>query len=386
MGLYAIQQFTIWSITVLLFGLLLWLRGFVYSYFEVTSFILRIILIIFAVIALVMIVFSPPQILWKGFEYPVVVLAISLFFSSIFVLIGSFLLIEKGLNWYKSSSFGLSSDISTDKHRRNVIISTAVAMATISNGFVFGKQQLVKTEIAVTRYKFNYNELQLSANKNIRIAFFSDLHAGMGLSPQMLDDLKKLIVESHPDVVLFGGDAVNLNANSIIELESFFLSLIKIAPILTVLGNHDYYDDADKIHSKFVGWGVDILRDDLYVLSNGITLAGIGDFEQEPVAITCLNKVEKTCILLAHNPSSIESLGQNSNKVALMLSGHTHGGQIVLPDVGPLVYMADPELTYGFVKKSGLPPLVVTRGVGCTSLPLRINCSPELVILDIKNV
>ncbi len=160
----------------------------------------------------------------------------------------------------------------------------------------------------------------------------------------------------------------------------------EVAEVYVVLGNHDIWSGLAPGQLK----GFFQTGDNVYVLGNesiyhdGFWIVGVND------PYTYLDNLDKALedvdsnprLLLAHSPQII---GEAVDKVDLVLSGHTHGGQVRIPFIGPLWLPLPPKYwgyDYGLFQVSETK-MFVTRGVGTTFLPLRFNCPPEIVVLSL---
>jgi len=158
--------------------------------------------------------------------------------------------------------------------------------------------------------------------------------------------------------------------------------------VLAVLGNHDYYADAEAVRTWLHAIGAHVLVNSARcVVRSGTTLriAGLDDVKKgrvDPLAGCSLVNQPPT-LLLCHEPDGIRRLDPQL-RVDVMLAGHTHGGQIVFPWYGAPVTMSQicgRRTAHGWVPNSRAP-LLVTRGLGeQLPLPLRIRCPPEVLIL-----
>lgn len=103
--------------------------------------------------------------------------------------------------------------------------------------------------------------------------------------------------------------------------------------------------------------------------------------EDFPAAISD-TRPEDACIMLAHNPDSVEEL--SDPRVGLMLSGHTHGGQVVLPLVGaPIVPSSHGQKYVSGFKQGPTTMVYISRGIGTISPPVRLNCPPEVTFITL---
>ncbi|MFV0536090.1 MAG: metallophosphoesterase [Dysgonomonas sp.] len=266
--------------------------------------------------------------------------------------------------------------------------------------------------IATTCFGFLYTYIEARniklkemtfSNENIpdtfdgkRIIFISDIHAGKYFTREDVAKLVKRINERNPDIILLGGDNTYKNATYSVP---FFEEIAKLKSkygVFSVLGNHDYWEDPELIQQGLINCGFNICDNQSYWIKEGndsIKIGGVGDLWEDVQIIENTTKdVEQNdfCILLSHNPDYMELL--NTDRVDLMLSGHTHGGQItffglyapIMPSTGHPEYMqTGQKYRYGWKEKNNTK-LYVTTGIGMGKFPFRFFAQPEIVEITLK--
>ena len=227
-----------------------------------------------------------------------------------------------------------------------------------------------------------------------RIAHVSDLH-----NTQFGKDNSRLIGligESDPDMIAITGDIISSYDTDIDVAVQFAREAAKIAPCYYVPGNHEArITEYGELVSALLAAGVKVLSDSTETLClNGqeISVIGVLDplFSRDSEAdvlrkITSLSRSDEFTILLSHRPELFETYV--SSGVDLVLSGHAHGGQFRLPVIGAVFAPNQgffPEYTSGLYK-DGKTSMVVSRGLGNSSFPFRINNRPELVVIELSN-
>lgn len=237
--------------------------------------------------------------------------------------------------------------------------------------------------------------------KGKKIIFISDTHFRVRVSHNFIDQTLIRIEELQPDIILFGGDIVHrITSDFVVEhAKDFFFQLGKIAPTYVVYGNHDFHSKRVKeLSSALKRAGVYLLQNEAEWISfnnasEGFWLLGLGEDEAAIANSTdALAKIDlppgsknEPKILLAHFPHLFEKYLQNDEKRPdITLSGHTHGGQVILPVVGGLFAPGqgrNPYYDYGMFTSEEHPEsrLIVTRGIGNSTFPFRINNRPEIV-------
>jgi uncharacterized protein len=221
------------------------------------------------------------------------------------------------------------------------------------------------------------------ALRPLRIAFASDLHAGPYTPARLLTRAAEALAATAPDLLLLGGDFVCLRpayAESVAEA----LSDVP-APLgrYAVLGNHDYWAGAQPIVRALERAGIEVLINASRRLSppfTDVSVAGLDDhMASHPDAAVALDPTAPVQLVLMHAPSGLLDLAGAG--FTLALAGHTHGGQIALgPDRPVIVPWGALSRTYcaGEYDIAGQGRLLVSRGVGCSTLPFRLNSPAEV--------
>jgi len=189
-----------------------------------------------------------------------------------------------------------------------------------------------------------------------------------------------------PDLVVIAGDIVTGYPS---ELDNFLagLAVLSEAPLGAwfCLGNHDHFSgDPEGVQERLESIGISTLRNQSAVLTHGdskFVLGGIDDLILgTPDWDQLLAANGSPDLLLAHNPDLFYEA--EARGAALMLSGHTHGGQIRFRDGPPLVRHSGFSLDEG-AYSYGSSLLVVSRGLGAVGLPWRIGADPEAILIRI---
>ena len=217
------------------------------------------------------------------------------------------------------------------------------------------------------------------------MAWLSDLHYGPFIREGAVATWTDATLDLAPDLVLLGGDLVDHRAPA--DLAPLLTQLARLtAPlgVYAVWGNHEYNRFARRDLPSFAAAlgevGVVVLRNEGLTLRDDLYLAGLDDvIEGRPDLAAALagRPPGAACLLVSHNPDVLPSLGDS---VELTLSGHTHGGQVVLPGIGPLVTRSrhGRRFVAGWVRAPALG--YVSRGLGVTLAPVRLFCPPELTL------
>ena len=226
-------------------------------------------------------------------------------------------------------------------------------------------------------------EKDLGLENDITVVQVSDLHNQFfGINQS---SLLGQIGKADPDMIVVTGDIVDTTHTSYSIALDFIEGAVKIAPVYYVTGNHeDRLRGAklDEFYSKMRDLGV-IFMDDTYIETDEYIIAGIADSSLTDFSAYGAFDDSKPVILLAHEPQYTDlyqSLGAD-----IVFTGHFHGGQIIIPGVGGVI---SPEFEFfpkpyeGMYDCSGMT-VVLSRGLGNSVAPVRINNYPELVVVKL---
>lgn len=227
----------------------------------------------------------------------------------------------------------------------------------------------------------------------LKVALLADLH--MGSHPNDLARLMQIVDEVNtwkPDVILLLGDFVNLSTlgGSRVSVETIADTLRPLQSrlgIYAVLGNHDWKYGGLCVRRALETNEISVLENSSYQVADvtgDFWIAGLADDKtRSPQVAQTLSTVPEGAptLIMAHDPAVFSEVPMGSH---LTVCGHTHGGQICLPFVGPLINSSRAPLrwTSGYIVEDGRH-LYVCRGLGTSMVPIRFNCSPELCLLSI---
>ncbi|HEX5830030.1 MAG TPA: metallophosphoesterase [Gemmatimonadaceae bacterium] len=226
-----------------------------------------------------------------------------------------------------------------------------------------------------------------ASRPTLRIGFASDFHAGSMTHPRMLEDARRLLATARPDILLFGGDFVVNHAE---ELEPLLPILAELrAPLGTwaVLGNHDLCTDDTYVAERLRAVGVRVLVNEgvrLPAPHDDLWLGGLDDPTRgAPDPRAALHGAGARRLILMHSPDGLRAL--DGHEFDLALCGHVHGGQIVIGD--RMLVPPEGELNrrypFGVHVLPGGARLLVSRGVGCSGVPVRIGAPPEVHVVEV---
>lgn len=231
----------------------------------------------------------------------------------------------------------------------------------------------------------------------VRAVHLSDLHASPDVSPDLIDESFRMAIAAKPDVILLTGDFVTTTTTfDRPMLISQLKRLAQVAPTFAVLGNHDGGEwslscgDSEStatLRAVLKESGVVLLDNEsrlIEVNQQTVQVVGVGDLwagEIDPARAFAQAQPGVPTILLSHNPDTKAQLKRY--EWDLMLSGHTHGGQVVVPFIGwSHVPMWDTRYTKGLNAWQGRW-IHITRGVGNVR-GIRFNCRPEVSVLNLE--
>jgi hypothetical protein len=220
----------------------------------------------------------------------------------------------------------------------------------------------------------------------LRLLLITDIHAGIFLKPATLGRIIDRLMQLHPDLVILGGDLVTGHTS---EATPYLDALagLTAAPLEAwfCFGNHDYFGgDSEELRRDLAAIGIKTLKNESVTLAHRggcFVLGGIDDLLFGKPDWPQLESAHGTPhLLVAHNPDHFYEAAARG--VPLTLAGHTHGGQIRLPNGPPIIRQSRYCLDEG-VYSHDSSMLVVSRGLGSVALPLRWGADPEAVLLEI---
>lgn len=233
----------------------------------------------------------------------------------------------------------------------------------------------------------------------LRIAQLSDFHYEQYTEPSFIREVVAQVNRQAPDVVLMIGDYVSQGPLPHAKGAAMsypcaeILAGIQCPQRWCVLGNHDTTAGPAVVIDALQTHGLPVLqnsyvpfeRDGARLWIGGVKDAGVGDPDLQLAVPAGLQTAKEPVILMAHEPDYADRVVRHGG-VDLMLSGHTHGGQVRLPLVGALYV---PPLGRKYVEglfhlENGLQ-LYVNRGIGTVGVPLRFDCRPELTMITLRS-
>lgn len=224
-----------------------------------------------------------------------------------------------------------------------------------------------------------------------RLVHLSDLHMDEWMTRERLGEIAAQAAELQPDLVAITGDFVTGWPPRWREehLEDVLRGLARRVPVAAVLGNHDHWTDASRIRRILGRAGVTDVSNRVWTLRRGaahVHIAGVDDYW---VGRARLDRVLAqlppggAAVLLVHEPDFADEAAA-TGRFGLQLSGHTHGGQVRVPGVGPLILPPyGRRYPAGAYRVRGMA-LYTNRGVGMIPPRVRFNCRPEMTLLTLR--
>jgi len=239
--------------------------------------------------------------------------------------------------------------------------------------------------IQVKTYKLNIKKDDFNGFK---IIFLTDFHYSEIVSLRFIRKIIKRVNNMNPDLILLGGDYISTREAHINPVFKELKELKAKYGVYGVIGNHDFAVSKHLILEAMKNAGIVSLDNKSYWIKKGndrIKIGGVSDYLLDKPDITpTINEV--TCddfiILVSHNPDYVESI--KDQKINLMLSGHTHGGQVTIfglyaPYI-PSKYKQKYRTGHKLVNKINL---IISNGIGVIGLPIRFFARPQIVVVDL---
>lgn len=260
-----------------------------------------------------------------------------------------------------------------------------IVLASVSVLVIAGHWNALSTRV---------REINLTIPKNVKgdprmkVLMVSDIHLGALIGDNMERKMIGIIKNQNPDLVLLCGDMVDGDIGEVLRknLGRHIQEIKTPMGVYAIPGNHEYIGGIQKTLPYLKSININVLRDQIIVLSNGVQLVGRDDRDSQRMGDggrkslpELMKGVDKSypVIVLNHQPFNLGEAEQQG--VDLHLSGHTHNGQL-----WPLNYMTEAifEISWGFLKK-GNSNFYVSSGFGTWGPPVRIGNTPEVVVFNL---
>lgn len=277
--------------------------------------------------------------------------------------------------------------------RRKFILGSGVAAA----GVALYAGEVARHEIDIVQTTIRIANLP-SEFHGFRIVQISDIHLDEFTEPFFLEHVVHRINDLAPDLVLVTGDFVTRGSLTFIDSRhaayrcAEILSTLKTPQVYTILGNHDVGVSAPLVIGALRSQKIPVLVNEHLAIERGgsrFWLCGTDDAgtSHPDLDLTIPEKPDSPVILMVHEPDYADTVVKHprGGVVDLMLSGHSHGGQVRIPFYGPLIL---PPMGQKYVMghfQFGAMQLYVNRGLGAVGLPFRFACPPELTVLTLQS-
>ncbi|MDM8537787.1 metallophosphoesterase [Desulfobacterales bacterium HSG17] len=247
----------------------------------------------------------------------------------------------------------------------------------------------------IERYLVRVNHYRIPVNNlpdsfvGYKIVHLTDIHYGPLVPLWMIKRVVETINNLEKDVIVCTGDYVH-EKNATTQIDAVWPVLAELeAPdgVYSVLGNHDHWADTKMSMEWLDQSRQNLVRRITSIEKKGqrIWLAGAGDFweDRHPLDELLIRIPKEDCrILLAHNPDSADTF--YTQRIDLMLSGHTHGGQVKIPFWGtPILPVQNKNYNSGLKISPKGTRVFISKGIGWAILPIRFNCYPEIAVLEL---
>jgi hypothetical protein len=252
----------------------------------------------------------------------------------------------------------------------------AAAAGAGGYGFEYGRHALTTTRASLTAQGL------APSLAGVRIGLMTDVHRSHWVSADDVAQAVDALMAERPDLIVLAGDYVTDHDRNYMHPAADALKPLS-APhgVFGILGNHD---DDQEMPAALARNGVVMLKDArtrIHVRHEPVDLIGIRYWTKKTMDIAALTRgTGPNTILLAHDPRRLPQAA--ALRIPLVLSGHTHGGQVVLPLVGAIAAAKFPVVA-GIGTRDGTT-MFVSRGVGTVYVPIRINCPPEVAVLTLQ--
>jgi predicted MPP superfamily phosphohydrolase len=270
------------------------------------------------------------------------------------------------------------------------------AAAAVTVGLALDAGEIERHTLVLERRTIRIAGLS-EALAGLRIVQISDFHFAEYTEPFFIKRVVREVNSLRPDIVLLTGDFVTMapiyksKAEHYAPIIADYLGKIECAHRYSVLGNHDWMVNAGVVTDSLEGVGITVLgNENLPFERDGgrLWIAGTADALSQECDIPRslpkhAQKDKEPVLLMIHEPDMLPAVAK-LNAVDLMLSGHTHGGQVRLPFLPPIML---PPLGRHFVEgqfRMGRTQLYVNRGIGAVGLPFRFRCPAEITELTLQ--
>lgn len=292
-----------------------------------------------------------------------------------------------------------------DRGRRAFLANSTLGSVAVMSAGAPGYATLVEPwGIKIREYVIPIEGLPVSLD-GLRMVQVSDTHLGPRIPESFVVEAYAKAVELKPNLIVLTGDHVHDGTKENQRAAELCVPLVKACPmgVLGVLGNHDWWGDGAQLSGMLSAAGVRMIDNDRVWLDSAtrsvvyrdpgegsLAFVGVGDLTDGAVDVDrAFDGVRDGTarIVLAHNPDTAEIVDLNregSPRVDLMVSGHTHGGQVKIPFLGtPIVPSWYGQKYAGGLVEGPAFRVLISRGVGMSMLPVRVGVPPEISVITL---
>lgn len=268
-------------------------------------------------------------------------------------------------------------------------IRKKLQLAMSSSMEKLGLYEFKSSHFELVRVDVNIDGLD-SVFDDFKLVHITDLHLGQWLSLDRLKGVMNIINKQNPDMVAITGDFVSYAIDHLIDDLGECLSILNPKySTVAVLGNHDHWLGADKIRKTLKDSDIKDISNNVYTLKKDgamLHFAGVDSVMLNKHRLDIvMDKLppKGPAILLAHEPDFAD-ISSTTGRFSLQLSGHSHGGQFLIPGLGTFI-RGNQFLKYPAGKYNvGNMIQYTNRGLGTNIFWIRINCAPEITVFNLK--
>ncbi|NMB89633.1 MAG: metallophosphoesterase [Chloroflexi bacterium] len=231
------------------------------------------------------------------------------------------------------------------------------------------------------------------AFSGFRLVQLSDIHLSSAMTGERLSEVVRSVLALSPDLVAITGDFVDNRRRlqqSLDDITQALRPLVEATQVVAVLGNHDYWTGPGSVRQMLAGLGVLELPNQVLALERegkSLYIAGVDDvIERHARLKSVLEQIPETggaAVLLAHEPDFADQAA-GARRFDLQISGHSHGGQVVLPGIGPpILPRMGEKYPLGLYTLEGMFQYT-NRGLGTIPPRVRFNCRPEITVFTLE--
>jgi hypothetical protein len=278
--------------------------------------------------------------------------------------------------------------------RRRFLRLLAFGMGTSvvgSGGSLYYAVRIEPFSVATTRLELPIGGLD-RAFDGYRLAQISDIHMDGKMTAAHLAYIAALVNDWRPDAIALTGDFVTITplAPHLDALRQSLPLFRASDGVFAVLGNHDYWTDAAAVRATLTASGLLEIGNAVHTLQHGagrLHLCGVDDVWENKARldiVTAALPAGEVALLLCHEPDYADTVAA-TGRFSAQFSGHSHGGQVWIPYVGPpvLPYLGE-KYPAGYYRVGDMH-LYTNRGVGTVSPRVRLNCRPEITFFTLRS-